>query len=252
MTQVKDALLAATSGVLTALPAQQQPSIAVLPFANMGADKENEYFSDGLAEEIINILGQIPGLKVIARTSTFAFRGKELDIRKIAEVLGVHTILEGSVRRAGSRIRVTAQLISAEDGSHLWSQRFDREMADVFAIQDEIAGAIAAALQPKLALQSPPHRQYTPNLGAYDALLRGRYHLNKVTPESMAQARECLQEAIALDPGYALPHNHLGFYFSSSAIYHMRSAHESMPLARAAMRWRSILLCRRHWPAWAS
>src|SRR2546422_9505547 len=109
-----------------------EPSIAVLPFANLSADKENEYFSDGLAEEIINVLAHIPGLKVIARTSAFAFRGKEQDIRKIAEALGVRTILAGSVRRAGNRIRVTAQLISSEDGSHLWSERYDREMADVF------------------------------------------------------------------------------------------------------------------------
>jgi len=122
----------------------------VLPFANMSGDKENEYFSDGLAEEIINVLAHIPGLKVIARTSAFAFRGKEQDIRKIAEALGVRTILEGSVRRAGSRVRVTAQLISAEDGSHLWSERYDREMADVFAIQDETAAAIAAALKRSL------------------------------------------------------------------------------------------------------
>jgi eukaryotic-like serine/threonine-protein kinase len=149
MTQVKDALLAATSGVLATFEAQQQTSIAMLPFANMSSDKEQEYFSDGLAEEIINILAQIPGLKVIARASTFAFRGKELEIREVAEVLDVHTILEGSARRAGSRIRITAQLISA-DGSHLLSQRFDREMADVFAMQDEIAGAIAAACDQSL------------------------------------------------------------------------------------------------------
>jgi eukaryotic-like serine/threonine-protein kinase len=250
MTQVKEALMAATSsvsspgatvsGALSAQagssPVERTPSIAVLPFANMGADKEQEYFSDGLAEEIINLLAQVPGLKVIARTSAFAFRGKEQDIRGIAGTLGVSTVLEGSVRRAGNRIRVTAQLISAEDGSHLFSERYDREMADVFAMQDEIAGAIAAALQPKLALQPPPHRQYTPSLAAYDALLRARYHLNKVTPESMAQARECLQEAIALDPGYAMPHNALGFYFSSAAIYHMQPADESMPLARTAIK----------------
>lgn len=235
--EVKDALLTATSGVAAAVvPVQQQPSIAVLPFANISADKDNEYFSDGLTEEIINLLAQVPGLKVIARTSTFAFRGKEQDIRKIAEVLGVRTILEGSVRRAGTRIRITAQLISAEDGSHLWSQRFDREMTDVFAVQDEIAGAIAAALQPKLAVRPAARRQYTPGLGAYDALLRARYHLNKVTPESMAQARHCLQEAIALDPGYALPHCELGMYFCNAAVYHMQTAHESMPLARAAIK----------------
>jgi len=165
-------LRAALESAATVRPDGKQPSIAVLPFANMSADKENEYFSDGLAEEIINVLAHIPGLKVIARTSAFAFRGKEQDIRKIAESLGVRTILEGSVRRAGNRIRVTAQLISAEDGSHLWSERYDREMEDIFAIQDETAAAIAAALKTKLAVQPEASRQYTPNLAAYHAVLR--------------------------------------------------------------------------------
>ena len=157
ITEVKDALQAATSGISSpgaavsgaqpALPTQNSsvaraPSIAVLPFVNMGGDKENEYFSDGLAEEILNSLAQIPGLKVIARTSSFAFRGKEQDITVIAEALRVRTILEGSVRRAGSRVRVTAQLIDAEDGSHLWSQRYDRDLEDVFAVQEEIAEAM--------------------------------------------------------------------------------------------------------------
>ena len=127
------------------------PSIAVLPFANMSGDKEQEYFSDGLAEEIINALVKVPGLKVIARTSAFAFKGQNTDIRKIAETLGVTTVLEGSVRRSGNRIRVTAQLITAADGSHLWSERYDREMADVFAVQDEISAAISGALQVKLS-----------------------------------------------------------------------------------------------------
>src|SRR6516165_3335398 len=133
----------------------KRPSIAVLPFANMSGDKEQEYFSDGLSEEIINALAQIPGLKVIARTSAFAFRGKELDIREIAERLGVETVLEGSVRRSGNRVRITAQLITAADGSHLWSQRYDREMADIFAVQDEVAAAIAGVLQGKLAYKRP-------------------------------------------------------------------------------------------------
>ena len=248
MAQVKDALVAATSGVsspgtagsgaLTALRAQdpsaeRTPSIAVLPFANMSRDEDNQYFSDGLGEEIINVLARIPGLKVIARTSAFAFRGKELDIRKIAEMLGVGTILEGSVRRAGSRIRVTAQLIDAEDGSHLWSERYDRELADVFALQDEIAGAIATALTTKLTAQPAASRQHTPNVAAYEAVLRARYHLNKVTPESMARARECLEQAIAIDPEYALPHSVLGGCFVSPAVYGMLPAHEAMPLARA-------------------
>ncbi len=134
MGEVRAALEQATATAAST----KAPSIAVLPFANMSADKENEYFSDGLAEEILNLLAKIPGLKVIARTSSFAFRGKEQDITKIAETLRVRTILEGSVRRAGNRIRVTAQLIDADDGSHLWSERYDRDMTDVFAIQDEI------------------------------------------------------------------------------------------------------------------
>ena len=119
----------------------------------MSGDKEQEYFSDGLAEEIINALVKVPGLKVIARTSAFAFKGQNTDIRKIAETLGVTNILEGSVRRSGNRIRVTAQLITAADGSHLWSERYDREMADVFAVQDEISAAIAGALRVKLSPQ---------------------------------------------------------------------------------------------------
>ena len=129
----------------------------MLPFANMSRDPDDEYFSDGLAEEIINLLAHVPGLKVTARTSSFAFRGKEQDIRRIAETLGVANVLEGSVRRAGSRIRVTAQLINAEDGYHLWSERYDRELTDVFAIQDDIAQAIAGALQLKLIAKPARH-----------------------------------------------------------------------------------------------
>ena len=136
--QTMSEVRAALEGILTK-PASSEPSIAVLPFVNLSADKENEYFSDGLAEEIINALTRIPGLKVTARTSAFAFRGKEQDVRRIAEALDVGTILEGSVRRAGNRIRVSAQLINAADGYHLWSDRYDGELADVFAVQDEIA-----------------------------------------------------------------------------------------------------------------
>jgi TolB-like protein/Tfp pilus assembly protein PilF len=203
----------------------------VLPFANMSADKENEYFSDGLAEEIINALAHIPGLKVIARTSAFAFRGKEQDIRKIAEALGVRHILEGSVRRAGSRIRVAAQLISAEDGSHLWSERYDREMADVFAIQDEISQAIAGALKLKLAGAT----RYTPKLPAYEAYLKARYHMTKITPESMTRQKEYLEQAIALDPEFALAHVELGNYYLIRAVSALLPAHEAMPLARASV-----------------
>jgi serine/threonine-protein kinase len=190
---------------LAAAEPHKQPSIAVLPFANLGGDKEQEYFSDGLSEEIINALAQIPGLKVIARTSAFAFRGKELDIREIAERLGAETVLEGSVRRSGNRVRITAQLITAADGSHLWSQRYDREMADIFAVQDEVASAIACVLQGKLGAQATP-RRHTPKPEAHEAYLKARYYHSRLTPENMDRAKEFYEQAIALDPEFALAH----------------------------------------------
>jgi serine/threonine-protein kinase len=150
----------------------RRPSIAVLPFANMSRDVDDEYFSDGLAEEIINALVKIPGLKVIARTSAFAFKGQNTDIRRIADVLGVANILEGSVRRAGNRIRVTAQLITAADGSHLWSERYDRQMEDLFAMQDEIAAAIASELKVQFAVTPAARVRRQPDLQAYEAYLR--------------------------------------------------------------------------------
>src|SRR5207248_2309140 len=165
---------------VSAKPVDAQPSIAVLPFANMSRDADDEYFSDGLAEEIINALVKVPGLKVIARTSAFAFKGQNTDIRKIAETLGVSTVLEGSVRRAGNRIRVTAQLITSADGSHLWSERYDRELADVFAVQDEISAAISAALHTKLSPQPAAKPRYMPKLAAYEALLKAKYFHWKV------------------------------------------------------------------------
>jgi len=232
ITQVKDALLATTNGV--GPPVERTPSIAVRPFANMSADKENEYFSDGLAEEIINVLAHLPGLRVIARTSAFAFRGKQQDIRKIAEALGVSTILEGSVRSAGNRIRVTAQLISAGNGSHLWSERYDREMTDVFAVQDEIAAAITRVLQVKLSVAPAALRRYVPNLPAYEAYLKARHHWAKVTPESLARSKECYEHAIALDPGFALAHIGLAdYYLLVTAAAGLVPAHEAMPLVRA-------------------
>ncbi len=226
-----------STGKVAPAPAEavRIPSLAVLPFANMSADKDNEYFSDGLAEEIINALAHIPHLKVIARTSAFAFKGKHEDIRRIAEVLNVANILEGSVRRAGNRIRVTAQLITAADGSHLWSERYDREMTDVFAIQDEITQAIAAALRVKLL--SPEEAtllRYTPNLRSYEAYLKAREHWFKGTLESLARFKESLEHAIELDPKFALPYSFLGIYYTFQANSGLRPARELVPLARAA------------------
>jgi len=209
------------------------PTIAVLPFANMSDDKEQEYFSDGLAEEIINALAQIPGLKVTARTSAFAFRRKEQDITKIAEALHASTILEGSVRKSGNRFRVTAQLINAADGYHLWSQRYDRELADVFAMQDEIAAAIASALRLKLIGKAAGRRPHKPNLRAYEAFLRGRHLFFANTSESIALAKEAFEQAIALDPEYPEPYGELATLHLAQAAVGLRPARETMPVARA-------------------
>ena len=184
------------------------PSVAVLPFANMSGDSEQEYFSDGLTEEIINALAQIPGLKVIARTSAFAFKGQNIDVRRIAETLGVAHVLEGSVRKSGNRVRMTAQLIAAADGSHLWSERYDAELADIFAVQDATATAIAGALQLKLAVGP---RKHTPALPAYEEFLRARHHLQRWSPESATKAMEYLRRAIELDPAFALARCELGW-----------------------------------------
>jgi serine/threonine protein kinase/Tfp pilus assembly protein PilF len=211
-------------------PMDRQPSIAVLPFANMGADKESEYFSDGLAEEIINFLAQIPGLKVTARTSAFAFKGKTEDIRKIAAALGVATILEGSVRRSGSRLRVTAQLINAQDGYHLWSQRYDRDMADLFDLQDEIAQSIASALQVKLAGTPAP---YKPSLPAYEALLKARYCFGTFRPDLLEHAKEYYEQAIALDPKFAQAHCEYGNYFWGLALAGALPANQALPMIRS-------------------
>jgi eukaryotic-like serine/threonine-protein kinase len=213
----------------SAKPVDHQPSIAVLPFANMSADKENEYFSDGLAEEILNLLTKIPGLKVIARTSAFSFRGKEQDIRKIAETLGVSHVLEGSVRRAGSRLRVTAQLIHAEDATHLWSERYDRDMTDVFAIQDEIGQAISEALKLRLA-----PRAGTANIEAYQNYLKGQYHRVRYTAESLAKAKECFEQALAIDPNYAPAYSGLAGYCCVLAALGMKPACDVLPLAKSA------------------
>jgi serine/threonine-protein kinase len=207
-----------------------RPSIAVLPFANTSGDKENEYFSDGLAEEIINALAQNAGLKVIARTSAFAFRGKEQDIRTIAATLDVQAVLEGSVRRAGNRIRVVAELINAADGSHLWSRRYDREMADIFELQDEIAQAIASALQVKLSVTPAPLHQYKPRLPAYEAFLRAHYHLGK--PGSLPLVREDFEQAIALDPNFAVARSAFGFHFLMMMMLGALPPNQAMPAIR--------------------
>jgi TolB-like protein/tetratricopeptide (TPR) repeat protein len=218
-------------------PAEIQPSIVVLPFANTNSLADDEYFSDGLAEEIINALTQISGLKVIARTSAFAFKGKNDDIRKIAKALGVTTVLEGSVRRAGIRLRVTAQLIEAANGTHLWSQRYDRELTDIFAVQDEISAAIVGALRVKLTGNATASRPHEPNLPAYEAFLKARHRQSRhPLPEVVAGIDVYFKDAIALDPQWADPHSALASQYFHLGMFGLRPLSEMVPLARAEAR----------------
>ncbi len=218
----------------TSAARDHKPSIAVLPFANMSADKENEYFADGLAEEVINALAQVPGLQVAGRTSSFLFRGKDVELVEVGRRLNVEHLLEGSVRRAGNRVRVTAQLIKVADGFHLWSERFDREWTDIFAIQDEITHAIASALRLRLSAGASTQRHHTPNIHAYEAYLRARDLWYKATPGTFAPTKAMLERAIALDSQFALPYSLLGACYTMLANMGFASAHEMMPLASEA------------------
>ncbi|CAN5770569.1 hypothetical protein BH20VER1_BH20VER1_22740 [soil metagenome] len=189
----------------TATKATQQPdqkSIAVLPFTDLSAGRDQEYFGDGLAEELLNVLVQIDGLSVASRTSSFAFKGKNLSVPAIAQALGVAHIVEGSVRRVDNRLRVTAQLIDVATDRHLWSQTFDRQATDVFAIQDEIARSIAEALKVRL-MKAAESKPGTGNVAAYDLYLLGLYHWNQRTEEGLRKALEIFREAAERDPSFA-------------------------------------------------
>jgi len=218
MAGVKDALEKAIKPKVTVSSEESQPSIAVLPFVNMSGDREQEYFSDGLAEEIINALTKIKGLKVAGRTSSFYFRDKDVEFEEIGKRLKVQHILEGSVRKAGNRLRVTAQLIKVADGFHLWSERYDRDLTDIFAIQDEISEAIAEKLRVELATGHKPVKRHTENMEAYNLYLKGHYQLHRYNKEGFEKSKEYFEQAIKLDPNYALAwfglaetHWYLGF-----------------------------------------
>jgi adenylate cyclase len=182
-----------------------KPSIAVLPFNNLSGDPEQEYFSDGITEEIISSLSKIPKLFVIARNSTFTFKGKPVMVKKVAEELGVRYVLEGSVRKAGDKVRITAQLIDALKGHHLWSERYDRNLKDIFAVQDEITKKIITAMQVKLTEgeQARTVAKGTNSLEAYLKCLQANDYLNRTNIESNALAKQLADEAINLDPEYA-------------------------------------------------
>jgi TolB-like protein/cytochrome c-type biogenesis protein CcmH/NrfG len=183
--------------------AERVPSIAVLPFVNLSSEKEQEYFSDGIAEEILNALAQVDGLRVIGRTSSFSMKGKGEDLRAIGEKLDAANLLEGSVRKSGTRVRITAQLIEAQRGSHLWSQEFDLQLTDVFAAQDEIAKAVVAALKLKLLPSAAIAAPRTGNPEAHDQYLLGRHFLDRGSADGYGLAVQSLERAVALDPDYA-------------------------------------------------
>ena len=204
----KELELEDTKPLKAELPA---PTVAVLPFVDMSPARDQEYFCDGMTEEIINALTAVKGLKVVSRTSSFQYKGGAYDIREIGQKLSVQTVVEGSVRTAGNKLRITAQLIKVADGYHIWSQRYDREMTDVFAIQDEISQAIVANLKGKLvrAGQKPLVKKKTANIEAYNRYLKGRHFLNQRTRKSILHSIECFEEAACEDCDYALPYSGL-------------------------------------------
>jgi len=213
------------------------PSIAVLPFVNMSADPEQEYFCDGMAEELINALTKIENLRVPARTSAFAFKGEKIDVREIGRKLSVATVLEGSVRKAGNRLRIAAQLINVADGYHLWSERFDRELDDVFAIQDEISMAIVNNLKVRLLRDEEEKlvKRHTRNPEAYNLYLKGLYFSFKASPEGMEKALQYFREAIDKDPDFALPYTGVANVFLALGIFSLRPTKEVLPEVKAAL-----------------
>lgn len=198
---------------------RERPSIAVLPFANLSPDPANEYISDGFADELISSLMKLETVRVIARTSSFQFKGKPVDIREVGEKLEVRYVVEGTVRRSGNRLRITAQLIHVADGSNLWSERFDRQMEDIFDVQEEIAEAIVEKLRIKLVGDSALVHRYTHNLEAYNLYLRGRFYWMKRHTVGLQKAMELFQAALQEDPNYARPYAGLADSFGSLAFY---------------------------------
>ena len=211
-------------------------SIAVLPFTDMSPQKDQEYFCDGIAEELITALTKIPGLRVASRTSAFQYKTQRGDIRQIGQHLNVGTILDGSVRKAANRVRITAELLDASNGYHLWSEKYDRDLEDIFVIQDEIARTIVETL--KIQLAGPPDQtlfhRYTENMDAYNLYLQGRHHWKTRTHAGTRKAIECFQEAISKDPDYALAYAGLADCYSIYGFYAFEAPEEVYPKAMEA------------------
>ena len=214
------------------------PSIAVLPFDDMSPEQDQAYFCEGMAEEIINALTALDGLQVASRTSAFQAKAKDFEIAEIGTRLHVGTVLEGSVRKAGQRLRVTAQLINVSDGYHLWSERFDRDMEDVFAVQDEIARSVTDTLKVTLlgGRATPLVKQPTDNLDAYNLFLKGRYHFARLSRSAVAKSIDCFTEALVAEPTYAQAHASIGTAQATQAIIGFAAPRQVMPLAKQAAR----------------
>ena len=203
---------AAPSEQSSGIEASDKPSIAVLPFLNISGDSEQGYFADGITEDLITDLSKVSGLLVIARNSVFTYKDKSVKIQEVGQELGVRYVLEGSVRKFGDRVRITAQLVDAKRGGHLWAERYDRDLKDIFALQDEVTQKIVTALAVQLTEDEHMRlaRKYTANLEAYDYILRGKDHLRRLSKESIAQSRVMFRKAIALAPVYAWGYSLLG------------------------------------------
>jgi TolB-like protein len=215
----KPEALAQHDPAATELP--DKPSIAVLPFDNMSGDKEQEYFSDGITEDIITELSRFPFLFVIARHSSFAFKGKSIDIKEVGHQLGVEYVVEGSVRKAGNRVRISSQLIEVETGNHIWAERYDRELEDIFAVQDEVARAIVAVLPGRIekAVAERGQRKPTDNIKAYEFVLRGKMYFNRLNADDLVEAHRLFEKAVELDPWYARAHAFLALTYLADALF---------------------------------
>ena len=226
------------TAVMSAMPSVKiGPSIAILPFAHLSRDPDDEFFCDGLAEELLNALAKIDGLKVAARTSAFSFKGRNTEISEIGQKLGVTNILEGSVRKSGDKLRITVQLVNASDGYHVWSERYDREMKDIFDVQDEITLSVVDALKLKLLGKEKAAvlKRYTNNAEAYQRYLKGRYYLEKWTADGLNKGIEYFNQAIELEPAFAPAYSGLAdCYGSLSGEMLGLSPKENNPRARAA------------------
>src|SRR5882762_9555493 len=222
-----------------ALTLPDKPSVAVLPFTNMSADPEQEFFADGIAEDVITALSRYPSLFVIARNSCFTYKGRAVDVKQVGRELGVRYVLEGSLRKSGNRIRVTAQLVEAETGNHVWAERYDRDIADIFIVQDEITEAVTIAIAPAIANaeQQRAMRRLPESLDAWAAYQRGLWHLSKFTSDEASLAEQFFQRAIDLDPNFAGGYKGLALAVNNSAsVYGTRSPREGFSSAEALAR----------------